>query len=316
MDHARRMQENRVFYPISRFYKRKFGEKVFKIPVALSGKCPNLKDGSGLKTCIFCDEWGSFAYPENQNLNLADQIQTHQKKVSERYKTNKFFVYFQAYTTTYTQVQKVKESFDKALEFDGVVGIILGTRPDCLSPALLEILNQTAQKTFMGVELGIQSFDDQQLIWMRRGHSSDQSIKAIKRIKENCPEVDLGIHLIFGWPHEREEDVVHAAKICNELKVNNVKLHNLHVLKNTPLEELYLKGEFKPIELKPYAERVTLFLSHLSPDIAVHRLVATASRWDELVAPQWTRHKMRSYQYMIDHLNTADTRQGQFYEAL
>ncbi len=316
MDHARRMQEQRIFYPISRYYKQKFGEKVFKIPVALAGRCPNLKDGSGLKTCVFCDEWGSFAYPENQQLSLKDQIETHRKKVALRYKTKKFFVYFQAYTTTFTQIQKVRESIEEALSHDDVVGIVLGTRPDCLSPALLDLFNETAEKTFMAVELGIQSFDNKQLIWMRRGHSSEQSQTALERIKNHCPNVDLGVHLIFGWPNESELDIVESAKICNRLKIDNVKLHNLHVLKNTPLEEYFNEGQFKPIELEAYAQRVAVFLSHLSPEIAVHRLVATASRWEELVAPAWTRNKMQSYQYMIDYLKLAGTQQGQFYETL
>lgn len=298
------------FFPVSEFYKAKFGEKVFKIPVSIAGKCPNMKDGSGLKTCIFCDEWGSFAYPQNRERTLQEQIEIHRDKVGKRYNTNKFFVYFQAYTTTYTQVQKVRQSFAAALEFDDVVGIVIGTRPDCLSPALIDTFNAMVEKTFMAVELGVQSFDNKQLGWMRRGHTAEQSEKAILRIKENCPNVNLGIHLMFGWPGETDEDIIKCAQKCNELGVDNVKLHNLHVLKNTDLANLFYDGQFKPVELEEYAGMVALFLSHLSPKIAVHRLVATASRWDELVGPAWTRNKMKNFQYVIDYMRDHKITQG------
>ncbi len=315
MNEASQNTPDMPFYPVSRFYKDKFGEKVFKIPVAIAGKCPNVKDGSGLKTCIFCDEWGSFAYPENQQRSLREQIEMHRKRVRERYNTNKFFVYFQAYTTTYTQVKRVREAFEIALGYDDVVGIIIGTRPDCLSPALLETFNDVAERSFMGLELGVQSFDNRQLEWMRRGHTAEQSVAAIRRIKSECPRVNIGVHLMFGWPGETREDIIAAAEQCNQLQLDNVKLHNLHVLKNTDLEKLYNTKKFKPVEMEPYAEYVGLFLAHLSPAIAIHRLVATASRWDELVSPQWTRNKMQNYQHVVTYMRQNNISQGCEYES-
>ena len=299
------------FYPISEFYKARFGEKVFKIPVAFSGRCPNLKDLKKTKPCIFCDQWGSFAYPENRQKSLKNQIENHKRQVAVRYNSKKFFVYFQAYTTTYMQIKKIKEAFDTALNYEDVVGLIVGTRPDCLSPALLDIFNDVSKKSFMGLELGVQSFDDKQLRWMKRGHSTRQSVKAIRRIKNRCPRVNLGIHLIFGWPGETREDIIQAAMFCNQLKIDNVKLHNLHVLKGTTLAEIHRRGEFTPIDLKKYAGYVGTFLSYLSSKIAIHRLVATASRWDELISPLWTRNKMKNYQYMLDYLLKNRIYQGQ-----
>ena len=200
------------------------------------------------------------------------------------------------------------------LKYEDVVGLIVGTRPDCLSPALLDIFNNASRKMFMGLELGVQSFDNKQLEWMKRGHSAEQSVKAVEKVKKNCPEVNLGIHLIFGWPGETKEDIIRTAVLCNQLEIDNVKLHNLHVLKKTALAEIYEKGGFVPVDLPTYAESVRIFLSHLSDKIAVHRLVATASRWDELIAPLWTRNKMKNYQYMLDYLCKKKTYQGQFYK--
>lgn len=262
-----------------------------------------------MQTCIFCDEWGSFAYPENSELSLRDQIVEHRKKVAKRFNAEKFLVYFQAYTSTFTKLAELKLGFDIALETPDVAGLIVGTRPDCLSDAVLRTWKEYSEKTFMGVEFGVQSFDDDQLIWMRRGHTASQSIKAIERVAQ-AGNIDVGIHLIFGFTGETDKQIVETAKLCNSLPISNVKLHNLHVLKNTPLENLYHEKKFVPLEKLDYAHRVGVFLDHLSPNIAVHRLVALASRWEELVAPPWTRDKMRSYQEVLDYLREHGHRQG------
>ncbi|MCM2281960.1 MAG: TIGR01212 family radical SAM protein [Bdellovibrionaceae bacterium] len=302
--------QGKPYYPISQVYRQRFGAKVIKVPVSIADTCPNRMGIRGMQTCIFCDEWGSFAYPENQDNDLREQILKHREKVAKRFNANRFLVYFQAYTTTFTQLGKLKSGFETALSFDDVVGLVVGTRPDCLSAALLDLWRQTAERTFLGVEFGVQSFDDDQLLWMRRGHTARQSIQALERVAKEAPNVDLGLHLIFGWPTENDKQIVETAKLCNSLPITNVKLHNLHVLAKTPLEELYRKGEFEPIHLDQYAHRVALFLEHLSPKIAVHRLAALSSRWEELIAPDWVRHKMKSYQAILDHIHDRGSHQG------
>lgn len=298
------------YFPISQVYKHRFGGKVVKVPVSIAEDCPNRAGIKGMQTCIFCDEWGSFAYPENRDNDLRDQILKHREKVRERFNAAQFLVYFQAYTTTFTALKKLQDGVETALSFDDVVGVVCGTRPDCLSAGLLKYWQEVSERTFMAVEFGVQSFDDDQLIWMRRGHTARQSIAAIERVAKEAPGVDLGIHLMFGWPTENDKQIIETARLCNSLPISNVKLHNLHVLVKTPLEEMYRKGEFQPIDLELYSHRVGLFLSHLSPRIAVHRLAALSSRWEELVAPNWTRHKMKSYQAIIDHLNNQKMQQG------
>ncbi len=306
--------EGKPYNPISLFYRGLFGSKVFKVPVALADDCPNRRGLKGMETCNFCDVHGSFAYPENANKELKEQIDRHMKKVGERCNTDKFLIYFQAYTTTFLQLKRLKEAFDIALSYDNVVGLVVGTRPDCLSPAVMRTWEEYAQKTFVAVEVGVQSFDNKQLDWMKRGHDRQQSITGLHRISENCPSINLGVHLMFGWPGEQIEDVIDAAKICNHLPIHNVKLHNLHVLKETPLAELHARGEFEACSLDNYSAYVGAFLGHLRQDIAVHRLAALASRWDELVAPDWARHRMRNFQYIIDYLNDRDIFQGKSYE--
>ena len=186
---------------------------------------------------------------------------------------------------------------------------MVGTRPDCISPAVLELWQEYHKKSFVAVELGVQSFFNPHLEFMRRGHTSEDSLKAIDKIS-NHTAVDLGIHLIFGSPNETDEQIIETAKICNDLPITNIKLHNMHVLKNTALEEWYLDGSYQPIEKEAYKNKVLLFLSHLHPRIAVHRLAAFASRREELVAPIWTADKMKTHQYIVDELRQRKIFQG------
>lgn len=298
------------YNPISDYYKKIFGQKVFKVPVSIAEDCPNRAGLKGMETCIFCDEHGSFAYPQNQKEDLKKQIEDHRAKVADRFNAKKFLIYFQAYTTTFKQFKKIEEAFEVALAYPDTVGIVVGTRPDCLSDSLLDLWDHVSKQVFMAVEIGVQSFDNKQLEWMKRGHTAEASVAAIQKIARRCPNVNLGIHLMFGWPDETLQDVRRAAEICNSLTIHNVKLHNLHVLKNTPLEKIHATGGFTPFEFDAYADLVGEFLRHLDPKIYVHRLAALSSNSEELIAPDWTRYKMTTYQRMIDHLNVRGWSQG------
>lgn len=299
------------YYPISRFYKERFGAKVYKISVSVADTCPNREGLKGMKTCNFCDQWGSAAYSANLEKPLREQIESVREIIRRKRGAEKFLVYFQAYTTTFSRVARLKDQIETALSYDDVVGVVIGTRPDCISEALLEHLQELSKRTFVAVEMGLQSFDNKVLEWMRRGHTAEASEKALRRIAERCPDVNLGVHLIFGSPGETDEDAVEAARRVNTLPVQNVKLHHLHVLKNTPLAEEYAAGRFVPLEREEYFQRATLFLRHLRADIAVHRLSALSPRWDELVAPAWSSYKMTTYQAMLEFMRSSGASQGQ-----
>ncbi len=302
------------YFPISEFYKKRFGEKVYKIPVSTAGSCPNREGLKGMKTCNFCDVWGSAAYPESRELSLVDQIKKTRATIQAHTNAKKFLVYFQAYTNTFQKSKILKNQFEVAKQFSDVIGFVVGTRPDCLSDAVLELWNETSQSHFVAVEMGLQSFSESQLVWMRRGHTAQKCVEALYRLHRDTPKVDLGIHLIFGLPGETNQDIVEAAKKTNDLPITNIKLHHLHVLEKTPLEQDYRRGLFTPLDLKEYAERVALFLQHLRKDIAVHRLSALSRRSDELIAPDWTAKKMAIYQTILDELKVQKAYQGQLYQ--
>ncbi len=301
------------YHTIAEHYAGLFGEKVYKIPVSVVDDCPNRRGLKGMQTCVFCDVWGSAANAESLSMELRSQIEKYHAHIAQKYKAKAFLVYFQAYTNTFTKVSALRHNFDVALSYPWVRGFTVGTRPDCLSKAVLDLWQEYHQKSFVAVELGVQSFDNEQLKFMRRGHTAEESIEAVHKIAEKT-SVDLGIHLIFGNPGETDEQIIRTAEIVNTLPITNVKLHNMHVLKNTPLEEIYHRGEFAPLEFEAYCARVELFLQHLSPRIALHRLAAYSSRWDELVAPEWTCNKMKTHQGIIDFLRASNSFQSQKYQ--
>jgi radical SAM protein (TIGR01212 family) len=299
------------YYPISQFYRERFGMKVHKISVSVADTCPNREGLRGMQTCNFCDQWGSAAYAKNLEKPLKEQIEEVRETVRLKRRAEKFLVYFQAYTTTFSKVSKLREQFELALSYPDVAGLVVGTRPDCVSGAFLDACNEMSKRTFMAVEMGVQSFDNEMLKWMRRGHTIEQSEKAIELIASKCSGVNLGIHLIFGNPGETEETVIEAAKRTNRLPIQNVKLHHMHVLKDTPLADDFAAGLFTPMEQRQYFHHCTLFLQHLRKDIAVHRLAAFSSRWDELIAPKWTTFKMEMYQGMLSYMRERGAYQGQ-----
>lgn len=301
------------YYSISDRYKSVFGAKVYKIPVAVVDDCPNRLGLKGMKTCSFCDVWGSAARSEAFDLPLTEQIIKYRAHIKEKYKASRFLVYFQAYTNSFAKINDLDKNFKDALTCgDDIIGFVVGTRPDCLSLALFKLWQTYHEQKYVSVELGVQSFFEDDLVFFRRGHTAADSLAALKKINQ-LTTVDLGVHLIFGSPYETDERVKESALICNDLPITNVKLHNLHVLKNTALETTYKEGLFEPISLETYSRRVQIFLENLRPDIAIHRLSAYSSRYDELIAPAWTANKMGTHQAIIDHLRNEHSCQSRFY---
>lgn len=306
--------QGRRYYPISQYFHRRFGERVAKVSVSVAETCPNRGANSAVQPCIFCDEWGSAAYPLEKDRGLLEQIRFNKNLVGRRLKSQRFLVYFQSYTNTLDKVAILRQRFETALAQDYVEGLVVGTRPDCLPQRLFPLLEEMSRRSYLMVEIGAQSFFNDQLAFLQRGHSAEKNIEAIFALARNTA-VDIGVHLIFGMPGDSPERLIETARIINSLPVSNVKLHNLHVLTNTPLAALYQRGEFVPDELEPYAEKVILFLRHLSPAIAVQRLAAVASRWDELIAPRWTGQKMQPIDFIERKMARAGVLQGDLYEA-
>lgn len=298
-----------LYNPISRHYQETFGCKVYKLPVVTQKDCPNRRGYKGMQVCIFCDPWGSSAHNWTHFADLTTQIQKLKLMIQKARKAQKFLVYFQAYTHSLAGLRMLEKQYETALQDPDVVGIVVGTRPDCLSPALMELWKDVSQQTYFAIELGIQSFQDSHLSWLKRGHTRAQSIKAIEWLTSRG--LLTGIHLIFGLPEETDDHLKQTAKLCHELNVHNVKLHNLVVLKQTELAQLWQQGQFQPVDLPEYARKVGIFLGYLHPKIYVQRLAALAASHHELLAPTWAANKMKTHQFIIDYLKAQGLYQGQ-----
>jgi len=306
--------QGRRYFPISQYFRQRFGERVAKISVSIAETCPNRSPNSSMEACVFCDDWGSAAYHLEKDRELVDQIRHNKKLVSRRLKSKQFLVYFQSYTNTLDKINILQQRFETALSEEYVGGLVVGTRPDCLPERIFPLLNDMCQKSYVLVEIGAQSFFNDQLEFLKRGHSAEKNIEAVLKLSQRTG-VDIGVHLIFGMPDETPERLIETARIINQLPVSNVKLHNLHVLTNTTLAEMYHRNEFVPDELDVYADKVILFLRHLSPDVAVQRLAAIANRWDELIAPKWTGKKMGPLDFIESRMKEAGYLQGDLYDA-
>ena len=294
---------------LSTHYAQRFGCKVYKVAVSVAQTCPNRRGAGGSRVCIFCDEWGSAAHPQHAAVPLREQIETNMAPLRARYRAEKFLVYFQAYTNTFARQATLERLYREALEVPDVVGIIIGTRPDCLPLRAVTLLAELARQTYVGVELGVQTLDDAQLRWLSRMHNAACALRAMETLRRH-EELNLCAHLMFGIPGETSAQLAQTAARLSALGVHGVKLHNLHVLRNTPLAGMYEQGAFVPVDLATYADRVISFLEHLSPRVALHRLNAVASRWDDVLAPDWARHKLAPAMFIQRSLAERDTWQG------
>lgn len=303
---------NLPYNPISQHYKKLFGQKVYKLPLSIVDDCPNRRGLNKMETCIFCDEWGSAANSDSFQKSIGQQIQDYKGYLHKNYKPKLFLAYFQSYTNSFMGVKKLQFFYEEVLKYEFIKGIIIGTRPDCLSPSLLRLWQDISKNHYVSVELGIQSFYQEHIDFLKRGHSAKKSIESIYKLAENS-KIDIGLHFIFGLPNESKQQIIEQAKLCSSLPVHNVKLHNLHILKNTGLEQMYQEGLFQPIELEEYSDKVIAFLEHLRPDLPVQRLAALAPRPEELIAPQWTRYKKRTRQNIINKFKMQATYQGRLY---
>ena len=309
MQQIPQFEHGKRYQPLSQHYREQFGQKVYKVSVSVADSCPNREGRDKMEVCVFCDEWGSAAYHQHRDLPLREQIKINREAIRKRYRAERFLIYFQAYTNTYGRFKEFESLYQIALDEKDVVGLVIGTRPDCLPKRVMRKFDEIAQEHYLSVELGVQTFNDEQLLFLSRGHDNSSSLEAIRKLK-TISRLNLCVHLIFGIPGENDKQIRETAEILSQHEVDGVKLHNLHILKNTPLEKLYRESQFVPLELEEYARKVSIFLENLSPRITVHRLAAVASRWNELIAPAWTSEKMRPTQYIDDYLAKINTWQG------
>ena len=271
--------DNKRYYTLNYFFKMKFGQKVFKVPLDINSTCPNQINGG----CIYCSNKSS-ATISNNTLDILEQFENGRKIMEQKWPDSLYIPYFQSGTNTYNDKNLVKGYVDKLLMIPKVVGIDIATRPDCLSDEWLDYLEELNKKTFLIVELGLQSSNDNTLRFINRGHNSKTFKDAAQKL--HARNIFVVAHIINGLPYETKEDMINTIKFVNDCKVDGIKIHMLYIAKNTPLASLYEKNKFHILTREEYIDIVCSQLRLLNEDIVVMRITGDPIL-NELVAPEW-----------------------------
>lgn len=299
--------ETKRYNLFSEHLKQRFGGRIHKISVDAGFSCPNRNGTRSLPGCLFCDPGGSGATGIERGLPVAEQLETGKEIMRRKYKAQRFLAYFQPFSNTFAPVEKLRSLYDEALAVPDVVGLSVGTRPDCLPAEVLDLLAGYQRCTYFWLELGLQSVHDATLAFLRRGHDYATFLAAYREAKARGLRVC--VHVILGLPGESREAILATADEMARLQVDGIKIHLLHVLRGTPLGDLYEQGGIPVLGQAEYVTLAADFLTRLHPDTLVHRLTGDGPR-DLLLAPLWSLNKWEVLNAIDGELVRRDLRQG------
>jgi uncharacterized protein len=298
---------NKRFYDLNTYFRDRYGERVHKIAVDAGLTCPN-RDGT-LSTggCIYCNAKGSGTGKHAAGLSVTRQLEDSKAAVIKRFKAHRFLAYFQSFTNTYAPLEQLKALYDEALAVPGVVGLAIGTRPDCIDAQVLDLLQSYTRDHLIWVEYGLQSAHDVTLARINRGHDVAAFRRAVTATAGRG--ILIGTHMILGLPGENAVHMRATADFIARLPIDGVKLHLLYVIKGTPLAALHAAGEYQCLGQDTYADLVCDVIERLPPDVVIQRLTGDPHK-HELVAPMWALEKVRTLELIQGRLEDRDTWQG------
>ena len=282
---------------LTEHYRRKFGCKVYKLSIDAGFTCPNRDGTLGTKGCIFCGPDGGSAFAARQG-DITCQLKQARQKVAFK-GGEKFIAYFQSFTNTYAPVEVLENLYRQAMEAEDVVGLAIGTRPDCLPDNVICLLAQLNKEKPVSVELGLQTVHPESIRYIRRGYENEVYYDAVKRLKN--AGIEVVTHIILGLPGETAEQMVETTQCAVDAGTDGVKFHLLHILKDTDLEQDYQAGKFRCLELPEYAGILDRCLAVLPPETVVHRITGDGAKKD-LIAPLWSADKKKVLNYLNAHL--------------
>ena len=292
------------------FLKEKFNEKIYKVSLDGGFTCPNRDGKVSRGGCIFCSENGSGDFTATKLKSIHAQIEEQIDLVSKKYKGDKYIAYFQNFTNTYAEVSYLRKIYEEALSHEKIVGLAIATRPDCLEDDVLELLAELNKKTFLWVELGLQTLNDDVAKYFNRAYETEIYKNASEKL--NKLNIKFVTHIIIGLPKEENDDYLKTAIFAQNCGTWGIKLHLMYVVKNTPLEKLYLNGALKVNTKEEYVEKVVNVLENISSEIVVHRLTGDGDR-ETLVAPLWSIKKIDVLNSIHKELKRRNTYQGKLY---
>ena len=308
------MEEKERYKHLNKYLKEKFGERTLKICIDGGFTCPNRDGTISTKGCIFCSEKGSGELIRCGSGNsIVEKIKNQVENYFGSYRSeraNKFIAYFQNFTNTYDSLDMLKSKYDAALIDDRIVGLEIATRPDCINEDIVNLLKSYKDKYYVCVELGLQTSNDNTGILINRGYSSCQFTSAVKLL--NDAGIDVVAHIMIGLPGETFDDLKNTVDFINSHNIQGLKIHSTYVVKNTVLADMYFDGRYEPITLKNYLESLTYVITHISPDVVIHRISGDAPK-DLLVAPEWNLHKKWVLNGFDKILREQNLWQGKYY---
>ena len=274
---------NKRYYTLNQFYQEKFGKKVCKISLNAGFSCPNYQLGG----CIFCShQSGDFA--GNPADDLSTQFKSIQKMMQKKWPDSLYIGYFQAATNTYAPVNMLKEKYETILQEENVVGLSIATRSDAITAEIYDYLEELNKRTYLTIELGLQSMHEKTLKFIHRGHDLQNFETCVKELQKR--KIPVVVHIINGLPGETKEDMIATVKYLNQLHIDGIKIHMLHILKDTPLANLFEKKPFPILSKEEYIDIVCEQLRYINPNIVIHRITGDPKK-EDLIAPTWLLKK-------------------------
>ena len=298
---------NKRYHTLDYFYKQKFGCKVFKISLNAGFTCPNIDGTKGYKGCIYCSKSGSGEYAGNKKDDLITQFNQIKQIMHKKWKNGKYIGYFQARTNTYAPLNELKEKYETILKQENVVGLAIATRPDAISEECLDYLEELNKKTFLTIELGLQTIHQKSAQLINRCHDLIDFDNMVKKLKKR--NIFTVAHIINGLPYETKDMMIETVKHLNKIKIDGIKIHMLSILKNTQLEKLYKEKPFKLLSLEEYVDITCTQLQYLNPKIVIQRLTGDP-KIEDLVAPSWLPKKINVLNSIDKEMQKRNTYQG------
>lgn len=293
------------YYSLNEYLKNQFGGKVYKLALDSGCTCPNRDGTSDTRGCIFCHN-GSSHFAET-GIDINEQIENAKSRVRNKIKTDKFIAYFQSYTNTYGDIEKLERIFTTAANRDDIVAISIGTRPDCLQEAVISMLNRLNKIKPVWVELGLQTSNEKSAEYIRRCYENCVYEKAVKDLK--AININVITHIIIGLPNETKEDALNTVDFAVKCGTDGVKLQLLHILKDTDLYEDYKKGIVKPLSLNEYMDILFDCIERIPRNIVIHRITGDAPK-KYLVEPLWSGDKKMVLNAINKEMEKRDIMQG------
>ena len=292
---------------LNSYFRSIFGCRVQKITIDAGLSCPNRDGKISTGGCIYCNQRGSGTGAHAKGYSVTDQILAGKKALSKRYKAKKFIAYFQSFTNTYAPLDGLKSLYEEALSIEGVVGLSIGTRPDCVDEPVLKLIESYAKTHLIWIEYGLQSVHDKSLALINRGHDFQCFKNAVDATSNRG--IKICAHVILGLPEEKKSHMLETAETIAKMGIDGIKIHLLYVIKGTKLEKLYREGSYKCLEQQEYVDLVCDFLERIPKDMVIQRLTGDPHP-EELVAPRWSVRKAQTLLMIKETLEKRDSWQG------